>query len=237
VFGTIYLTTVFQFTIAQANAIANWNWGFNGPALILGGMLSDRLRVRKPIMLIGGIGAGLTMVGYLRLAGASGAYDLIVAYTIGQAILGGAAYSAWMASFTETVEARNPALTATGLAIWGWIARVVFTICFLSVPAVITSVTPLVTAPYYFGQLQAAQAAHAAPSAALMAQLAAIRAAAAAAPAQWQIWYWICAAGAAIFVASIFTMRGRWSPAAAKADELAHDAQVARELARLGGQR
>ena len=36
----------------------------------------------------------------------------------------GVAYTPWMASFTETVEARNPALTATGLAIWGWIVRV-----------------------------------------------------------------------------------------------------------------
>jgi MFS transporter, ACS family, D-galactonate transporter len=49
-----------------------------------------------------------------------------------------------MASFTETVEARNPALTATGLAIWGWIIRVVVFISFLIIPVVINSVTPLV---------------------------------------------------------------------------------------------
>ena len=50
-----------------------------------------------------------------------------------------------MASFTETVEARNPALTATGLAIWGWIQRVVVFASFLIIPAVVSSVTPLVT--------------------------------------------------------------------------------------------
>jgi len=50
-----------------------------------------------------------------------------------------------MASFTETVEARNPALTATGLAIWGWIQRVVVFASFLVIPIVINSVTPLVT--------------------------------------------------------------------------------------------
>jgi MFS family permease len=234
VFGTIYLTTVFQFTIGQANAIANWNWGFNAPALVLGGMLSDRLRVRKPVMLIGGFGAFLMMIGYLRVEAGAHAYTTIVTYTIGQAILGGAAYSAWMASFTETVEARNPALTATGLAVWGWIARVVFTLCFLLVPRVITSVTPLVSAPYYFSQLQEARAAHQTPSAGLTAHLQAIQAAAAAAPAQWRVWYWICAAGALFFLASIFAMRGRWSPAAAKADQEAHDADVARQLASLG---
>ena len=38
------------------------------------------------------------------------------------------AYVAWMASFTETVEKHNPAATATGLAIWGWILRLVVTV-------------------------------------------------------------------------------------------------------------
>jgi hypothetical protein len=57
----------------------------------------------------------------------------------------GVAYTPWMASFTETVEARNPALTATGLAIWGWIIRVVVFVSFLVIPVVINSVTPLVT--------------------------------------------------------------------------------------------
>jgi len=56
----------------------------------------------------------------------------------------GVAYTPWMASFTETVEARNPALTATGLAIWGWIIRIVVFLSFLLIPVVINSVTPLV---------------------------------------------------------------------------------------------
>jgi hypothetical protein len=49
-----------------------------------------------------------------------------------------------MASFTETVEARNPALIATGLGIWGLIQRVVAFASFLLIPVVITTVTPLV---------------------------------------------------------------------------------------------
>jgi len=49
-----------------------------------------------------------------------------------------------MASYTETVEARNPALTATGLAIWGWIIRIVVFVAYLLVPVVINTVTPLV---------------------------------------------------------------------------------------------
>ena len=49
-----------------------------------------------------------------------------------------------MASFTETVEARNPALIATGLAIWGWIIRIVVFGAYLCLPLVINTVTPLV---------------------------------------------------------------------------------------------
>jgi hypothetical protein len=138
-----------------------------------------------------------------------------------------------MASFTETVEAHNPALTATGLAVWGWIIRVVVTLCFLSLPAVVSSVTPLVEAPYFLGQLHAALAAHTAPSPALMVQIGQIQAAAAAAPGQWREWYAICIAGVAVFIGCIFIMRGRWSPAAALADEQAHNALVAQEMAKL----
>ena len=55
-FGIIYLVTVFQFSVADANALSNWSWGVNALALIVAGLLSDRLRVRKPFMLVGGIG-------------------------------------------------------------------------------------------------------------------------------------------------------------------------------------
>jgi hypothetical protein len=43
------------------------------------------------------------------------------------------------------VERRNPALTATGLAVWGWIIRVVIAISVLILPSVVGSMTPLVT--------------------------------------------------------------------------------------------
>ena len=59
-------------------------------------------------------------------------------------IWGGAAFAPWMASFTETVERRNPALTATGLAVWGWLLRIVVAVAFLILPHVVNSVTPLV---------------------------------------------------------------------------------------------
>jgi MFS family permease len=232
-FGTIYLITVFNLSIADANSVANWAWGTNAAALIVAGIISDRVRVRKPFMLVGGIGAAVFMYIYLSLIGTHPSVATLSIVTAGQSILVGFAYTTWMASFTETVEAHNPALTATGLAVWGWIIRVVVTLCFLSLPKVVGSVTPLVEAPYFLGQLHTALAAHIAPSAALMAQIGVIQAAAAAAPAQWKTWYGICIGGVVIFLACIFIMRGRWSPAAARADEDAHHALVAEELAKL----
>jgi hypothetical protein len=93
--------------------------------VILIGIISDRFRVRKPFMVIGGVlgrgdGRGVPAAGgppsRLLLAGAH-----LALLSLGLGI----AYTPWMASFTETVEARNPALIATGLAIWGWIIRIV----------------------------------------------------------------------------------------------------------------
>src|SRR5579863_1618838 len=143
-FSVIYLTTIFGFSVKDANGLGNWNWGFNVLAVILIGVISDRFRVRKPFMVIGGAGAAIMIVVYLLNAGHHpGYYTLAIELALLSFALG-VAYSPWMASYTETVEARNPALTATGLAIWGWIIRVTVCISFLIIPVVVTSVTPLV---------------------------------------------------------------------------------------------
>jgi MFS family permease len=234
-FGLIYLVTVFQFSVAQANALANWTWGANALALIVAGVISDRLRVRKPFMLAGGVGGAIMLWLYLLQAGQHPSFATLVVISCVQTLFMGCAYVTWMASFTETVEAHNPALTATGLAIWGWLVRLVVTACFLSLPAVVKSVTPLIEAPYQIAAYQQMIANNLPPSAELMEALGAIKAAAAAAPAEWQEWYWICIGGIVVFIATIFVMRGRWSPAAARADEAAHDAAVARELQALQG--
>src|SRR5882757_6925205 len=41
-FSVIYLSTVFGFSVKDANGLGNWNWGFNLIAVILIGMVSDR---------------------------------------------------------------------------------------------------------------------------------------------------------------------------------------------------
>ncbi|HEX4093645.1 MAG TPA: MFS transporter [Trebonia sp.] len=144
-FSLIYLTTVFGFSVKDGNGLGNWNWGFNVIAVLLVGIISDRFRVRKPFMVIGGVLAAVMVVVYLEQAGHHPGY-YTVAIMLALLSLGlGIAFAPWMASFTETVEARNPALTATGLAIWGWIQRIVVFVSFLIIPAVVSTVTPLVT--------------------------------------------------------------------------------------------
>jgi MFS transporter, ACS family, D-galactonate transporter len=143
-FGAIYLTTVFGFSLKNANGLGNWNWGFNVIAVILVGFLSDLVRVRKPFMVLGGVGAAIMIVVYLQQAGHHvGYYQMALILAVLSLFLG-IAYTPWMASYTETVEARNPALIAHGLAIWGWIIRIVVCVSFLTIPLFVSSVTPLV---------------------------------------------------------------------------------------------
>jgi MFS family permease len=165
-FAVIYLNSVFGFSLKDANGLGNWNWGANVAAVIVIGFVSDRFRVRKPFMVIGGIVAAVMAVVYLEQAGHHPSYYTLAIILAVLSVGLGFAYTPWMASFTETVEARNPALTATGLAIWGWIVRVVVFVSFLLIPAVVSTVTPLVNygstvsayATQYKSQLAFAQA-------------------------------------------------------------------------------
>ncbi|HZU78366.1 MAG TPA: MFS transporter [Acidimicrobiales bacterium] len=152
-FFVIYFSTIFGFTEAQANGIGNWFWAFDAVALILIGLASDKLRVRKPFMIAGALGAVAMTIVFLTRTSAphTGYYTFVWIVTL-MSICLGIAYAPWMASFTETVEKRNPALTATGLAVWGWIIRAVVAISVFILPFVVNSMTPLVE---YGAQAQA----------------------------------------------------------------------------------
>jgi len=145
-FLTIFALTILGFSLKEANNLGYWCWAFNAGAVILIGMTSDRFRVRKPFMIVGGVGAAVMIVLFLMQSktGAHPSFGLIAAYLAIMLFFLGVAYTPWMASFTETVEAHNPAAVATGLAIWGWIIRIVVFASSLIILVVITSVTPLV---------------------------------------------------------------------------------------------
>jgi MFS family permease len=143
-FFTVYFTTLHGYTLSRANSIGNWFWAFDAGALIVVGIISDRVGVRKPFMVIGGVGAIAATIVFLNL-GANASYGTFALVISIMAVCLAIAYAPWMASFTETVEKHNPALTATGLAVWGWIIRAVIAISILILPSVVGSMTPLVT--------------------------------------------------------------------------------------------
>ncbi|WP_054813837.1 MFS transporter [Nocardia arizonensis] len=144
-FLPVYMATNFGFSPAQANALGNWYWGANALALVLAGIASDYLKVRKPFMIVG---AGVSIIGMLVFIGytdepGTGYYTFAWVFVI-IAVGTGIAYSTWMASFTETVEARNPAATAVGLAVWGGTLRGVVTIVLFGLLVVVNAAGPLV---------------------------------------------------------------------------------------------
>ena len=96
-------------------------------------------------MLVGAFGSIVTLIVFLGYATHphTGYCTLALSSASGLAVFLSLAYAPWMASYTETVEAKNPALVATGLALWGWILRLVVGISFIFLPLVITSVNPV----------------------------------------------------------------------------------------------
>jgi MFS family permease len=157
----VFYSTTFGYSAARANALANWYWGFQCIALIMAGLLSDRLRVRKPFILVGGL---ISAVGVALFATATTHPDttyyhfvwIILLISIGGAI----AFAAWMAAFTETVEKHSPSAIATGLAVWGAMLRVIIVAALATVIYAIPAAGTLVD----HGQQVAAAAAGRDPS-------------------------------------------------------------------------
>jgi MFS family permease len=323
---TIYWVVVYNRSTPDANGINVWYAAFLSAGLVLAGVLSDFARVRKPFMMIGAIGAIVMMVFLIMQTDHphTGYYaNVLVIVLLALAI--SCAYAPWMANYTEQVESHNPALTASGLAIWGWILRITVALSFLVLPYVITTSTVLVDNQDAATALQAIQAAQpyspsttaCASSPAPASVIAGLRAtgqagpdtlatvlqgcnsthnllkavdaaggltnpqvqgllayqplaldvvhgtpvseatiaakvgvhsqdlanllvaeqklvpAQKASPGEWKRWWTVCLAGQAVFALLIFTMRGRWSPRAAKRDFDEHEQMVNRELAKL----
>jgi len=323
---TLYWVVVFGRSTPDANSINVWYAAVLSGTLILFGVLSDVLRVRKPFMLVGAA-ACIVMTVFLILQvnhPHTGYYSNVLVVVL-LAVAIGCAYAPWMAGYTEQIEWHNPALAATGLAVWGWILRIVVALSFLVLPWVITTSTTLVDNQGAATTLQAIQAAvpyapsstacasKSAPAevlAGLLAThepgpdtlvkvitacdqshnlLAAVNAAGGlsnpqvegllaynplavaiqrgqpvsngeiatkvgthsqnlasllvaekklvpaqkASPNQWKRWWLVCLGGEAVFGLLVFTMRGRWSPRAAKRDFEDHERRVAAELAKI----
>ena len=279
-------------------------------------------------MLVGAVGAIVMMIFVILQTNHphTGYYsNVLLMVLLATAI--GCAYCPWMAGYTEQVESHNPALAASGLAVWGWILRIVVAVSFLVLPRVITTSTTLVDNQNSATALQAIEAAvpyapstsppacstKSAPSSVVSALDATKQAgpetlakiitacdqthnltsalsagggltnpqvqgllaynplaiaiekgqpvsnseiatkvgahsqnlatllvaekkllpAQKQSPNQWKRWWWVCIGGMVLFLFLVFTMRGRWSPSAAKRDFEEHERRVTEELAKI----
>jgi MFS family permease len=141
----VYFQTNLNFSASESNSLLNWLWAMTAVSMLVFGVLSDKLRIRKPFILAGALGTVAVNIAFLSKADSG--FPTYSSIAILLALMGiwlGAAYAPWMAAFTETVEHRNPALSATGLAIWGWILRVTVASAVITIPLIVSAVTPLV---------------------------------------------------------------------------------------------
>lgn len=144
-FLVVFMASIFGYTQLRANLLGNWVWAFNAVALIVVGVISDRARVRKPFMLVGAAVAMVATGWFAVTTTHAGTGYYTFAWILSLLAVGiGLAFSPWLAGFTETAEARNPALVATGLAIWGWVLRLMVALSFLILPFIVTTMTPIV---------------------------------------------------------------------------------------------
>lgn len=144
-FGPTYMQVNFGYSQSRANNVLVWAWATNIAGLVIAGFVSDKLLVRKPLMVVGSVAAVAGLIVYIgKATDASTSYSTFAWLYAIIFFFSGIAYVSWMAAFTETVERRNPALTATGLAAWGLIIRFIFAAIVFAAPFVVTTVNTLV---------------------------------------------------------------------------------------------
>jgi MFS family permease len=287
-FLVVFMASIFGYTQLRANLLGNWIWAFNAGTLIVVGIVSDKVRVRKPFMVIG-TAVAMVATGLFAVTTTHPSTDYYTfVWILSLLAVGiGLVFSPWLAGFTETVEARNPALVATGLAVWGWVLRLMVALSFFILPYVVTTMTPIVEhgtqvktlAAKYSSELatvgaidpatlarltanpnnptaiasavaEISRQANVTPAEALVRLIAVSRVpradllyliangpkvekAAAAAPGEWQRWWWVCFGCEALLIPTVFLMRGRWSPKAAREDDDAHERWVESELTKI----
>ena len=186
-FFPLYLSSVFGFTVAQANGLVSVFWLVNVAAAILIGFVSDRSLVRKPYMLAGSLTTIVVTFLFIGRIGIPTSSGLMIIFLSLFGITMAVGYVTWMAAYTETIEDINPALVATGMAVEGFILRMVVVLSTLAFSFVVTNVQD---------------------------------------GSQWATWWWVCIAGAVVFIPTIFVVSGYWRPASTRAAVQARNLSV-----------
>ncbi len=122
-FGPLMFTQAFHYTPAEAASMNAYFWLANLGALVVTGIISDRLQTRKPIAIFGALLSCGLLVWWIPTFGHTlpRVTMTLAASTLGCFLAIG--YVPWAAQFSEALEDVSPALQATGWAFFGLIAR------------------------------------------------------------------------------------------------------------------
>jgi MFS family permease len=93
-------------------------------ALVVWGLISDKLMVRKPFMVLGSIGTIVAIILLMNAKRGISFTDMALILSLLSTSLA-CCYCPWFASFTETLESYNPGLIATGSSLYGFATRLV----------------------------------------------------------------------------------------------------------------
>jgi sugar phosphate permease len=122
-FGPLMFTESFHYTPADAARMNSYFWLGNMGALIVIGIVSDRLQSRRPISIVGAALLSLLLAWWIPKFGAAlPRHMMIVVATLLGCLLAVVAVP-WAAQYSETLEDASPALQATGWAFYGLVAR------------------------------------------------------------------------------------------------------------------
>jgi len=184
-FFPVMFTGAFHYTPAAAAKMASYFWLLNLFMLVPAGLLSDKLRVRKPLVLIGDVAALVALIWWIGTF--SNTLPSLQLATM-MFVLGGLvafAFIPWCAQYSELLEDISPALQASGWSFFqliyrGWIA---------------ISGTIVTHVSHRYG---------------------------------WAAWMWVAAAGMAMLIPAMLSVRGGWLPAKAGQGSDGHAAPTVR---------
>ncbi|MEV0247256.1 MFS transporter [Nocardia sp. NPDC050712] len=143
--SVIFFVVVHDWPEQRANSLNNWAWAAQALALVGAGVLSDRLRVRKPFILLGSLASLAVMCFFATIAtDKDTSYATFVGTLVVLGIVGSVSYGPWLAGYTENIERHGPAATIVGLAIWGWATRLIMVMAAISIAVIVSGITPIV---------------------------------------------------------------------------------------------
>jgi MFS family permease len=122
-FGPLMFTESFHYTPGDAAAMCAKFWLGNIGALIVVGLISDKLQMRKPISVLGAILTSALLIWWIPTFGeALPRHTMTIVATLLGCFLAILTVP-WAAQYSEALEEISPAIQATGWAFYGLVTR------------------------------------------------------------------------------------------------------------------